>query len=170
MFRSSIGTTSYLYHLRPELHLTNLVQFQCCGELKITRLSSHEDTIILALRDINTRLTMTSPLSALSDILSSGIAEIELTYAEHGATFPSLDEPFKPEALEDDRKLMKTIDHVIAAASQLVALIKPVKRTILESSFSVRDHPCGTPIRLVLIGSQGFPPGEPWGSCRSEYT
>jgi hypothetical protein len=80
---------------------------------------------------------MASSLSALSNILSSGIATIESTYAEHGATFPALDEPFKPGPLENDTKLMETIDHVIAAASQLIALIKPAQRTIVESALSV---------------------------------
>jgi hypothetical protein len=80
---------------------------------------------------------MASPLNALSNILSSGIATIESTYAEHGATFPNADEPFKPGLLDHDRKLTETINHVIAAASQLIALIKPVQRTIVESSLSV---------------------------------
>jgi hypothetical protein len=80
---------------------------------------------------------MASPLGALSSILSSGLATIESTYAKHGATFPSLDEPLDSTAFEDDTKLMETIDHVIAAASQVIALVKPARRTILEGAFSV---------------------------------
>jgi len=80
---------------------------------------------------------MASPLSALSSILSSGLATIESTYAKRGTTFPSLDEPFDLTAFEDDAKLMETVDHVIAAASQVIALVKPPRRTILEGAFSV---------------------------------
>jgi hypothetical protein len=80
---------------------------------------------------------MASPLSALSSILSSGLATIESTYAKRGATFPSLDEPSNSAAFEDDTKLMETIDHVIAAASQVIALVKPARRTVLEGASSV---------------------------------
>jgi hypothetical protein len=86
---------------------------------------------------------MSTPLSALSNILSSGIATIESIYAQHGATFPSMDEPFQPGALDEDPELMKTISHVIAAASQLVALVKPPPRAAMENSMSVSDHACG---------------------------
>ena len=80
---------------------------------------------------------MSTPLSALSNILSSGIATIESTYAKHGTTFPSIDEPFRPAPFEDDEALCRTIDHVIAAAAQLIALVKPPPRTVTESSLLV---------------------------------
>jgi hypothetical protein len=80
---------------------------------------------------------MTTPLSALSNILSSGIATIEGTYAKHGATFPSIDEPFRPGPLDDDGSLCETIDLVISAAAQLIALVKPPPRTIVESGLIV---------------------------------
>jgi hypothetical protein len=85
---------------------------------------------------------MPTPLSALSDILSSGIAKIESSYAKHGATFPSIDEPFKPGPLDDDEALSETIDHVIAAAAQLIALVKPAPRAAIENAFSVGDLIC----------------------------
>jgi hypothetical protein len=85
---------------------------------------------------------MSTPLSALSNILSSGIAAIESTYAKHGATFPSMDEPFQPGLLEEDEMLCQTIDHVIAAASQLIALVKPAPRTVVEGACSVSDYIC----------------------------
>lgn len=79
---------------------------------------------------------MSTPLSALLNILSSGIKTIESTYAEYGATFPSMDEPFQPGPLDDDEVLCETIDHVIAAAAQLIALIKPVPLTAVEGALS----------------------------------
>jgi len=53
---------------------------------------------------------MSTPLRALSNILSSGIVTIQSTYAKHGATFPSLDEPFQPGSFEEDEMLCQTID------------------------------------------------------------
>jgi hypothetical protein len=82
---------------------------------------------------------MCTPLSALSNILSSGIATIESTYAIHGATFPSIDEPFQPAPFEEDEALCETINHVVAAASQLIALVRPAPCTTVETAFSVND-------------------------------
>jgi hypothetical protein len=85
--------------------------------------------------------TPLSPLSALSNILSSGIATIESVYAKHGTNFPSLDEPFRPVTFEDDL-LTQTIDHVISAAAQLIMTVKPPQRSLVESSLSVSDQAC----------------------------
>jgi len=79
---------------------------------------------------------MSSQLSALSNILSSGIATIESVYAKNGATFPSLDEPFKPPPFAEDALLSQIIDHVISAAAQLIMTVKPPQRTLVESSLS----------------------------------
>lgn len=79
---------------------------------------------------------MSSPLSALSIILSSGISTIESTYAKHGISVPSMDEPFQPGPLDNDEALSKTISHVIAAASQLIALVKPAPLIVTEGSLS----------------------------------
>lgn len=83
-----------------------------------------------------------SQLSALSNILSSGIATIESAYAKNGATFPSLDEPFKPPPFAEDALLSQTIDHVISAAAQLIMAVKPPQRTLVESSLSVSNPTC----------------------------
>jgi len=82
---------------------------------------------------------MSTPLSALSNLLSSGIATIESTYAKHGITFQSMDEPFQPAPFEDEA-LHQTIDHVIAAASQLIALVKPAPFIAVDTASSVSPH------------------------------
>jgi hypothetical protein len=81
---------------------------------------------------------MATPLSALSKLISSGIVTIESTYAKHGADFPSIDEPFQPGPLDGDEALSETVDLVIAAAAQLIALIKPAPRTMIETACLVR--------------------------------
>ncbi|KIM81164.1 hypothetical protein PILCRDRAFT_8864 [Piloderma croceum F 1598] len=74
-----------------------------------------------------------SPLSALSQIISSGISTIESTYATHGATFPSLDEPFRPPTF-DDPGLLHPTQLVIAAAAQLIASLSHPASSILDGA------------------------------------
>jgi hypothetical protein len=104
---------------------------------------------------------MSTPLSALSNILSSGIATIESTYAKHGTIFPSMDEPFQPTPFEEDEVLCQAIDHVIAAASQLIALVKPAPRIVVEGAFMVRDHICRWEYVSLTCIAQVLPLVEP---------
>jgi hypothetical protein len=85
---------------------------------------------------------MSTQLAALSNILSSGIAAIESKYSQHGISFPSLSEPFKPGPLDDDAVLAETIDHVVAAAAHLIALVKPAPRTVAEAALPVSSYIC----------------------------
>jgi hypothetical protein len=85
---------------------------------------------------------MSTQLAALSNILSSGIATIESKYSQHGISFPSIDEPFRPGPLDNDAALAETIDHVIAAAAHLIALVKPAPRSVAESALSVSIDMC----------------------------
>jgi hypothetical protein len=80
---------------------------------------------------------MVTQLTALSSIISSGIEAIESTYTKHGLSFPSMDEHFRPGPFDDDEALSETVAHVIAAAGQLIAMIKPAPRTVVEGAFSV---------------------------------
>jgi len=81
-------------------------------------------------------IDMSSPLSALSQIISSGISTIESTYATRGATFPSLDEPFQPPTFEDPGLLHPT-QLVIAAAAQLIASLTHPVSSILDGASAV---------------------------------
>jgi hypothetical protein len=77
-----------------------------------------------------------SPISALSAIISSAVANIDAIYAAEGATFPSLDDPFRPSPL--DGKVQEATDLIIAAAAQLIATVRPPPVTLLEAAGSVR--------------------------------
>lgn len=79
---------------------------------------------------------MSTPLSAISTILSSGIANIESAYVQRGVPFPSLDEPFRPSEF-DDGALMETTNLVLAAAAQLIAMLKPPQQTLGEGGMAV---------------------------------
>jgi hypothetical protein len=80
---------------------------------------------------------MSTPLSALSNILCSGIEIIESTYTKHGVSFPSMDELFQPGPFDEDEVFCETIDHVVTAAAQLIALVKPAPHFAVESALSV---------------------------------
>lgn len=87
---------------------------------------------------------MSTPLSAISSILSSGIANIESAYFQRGVPFPSLDEPFQPCEF-DDESLMETTNLVLAAAAQLIAMLKPPQQTLGEGGMAVSN-----PISLIM--------------------
>ena len=75
---------------------------------------------------------MTSPLSALLSIISSGVHTLESVYSQHGSDFPSLDDPYKPETLEEDPAVVETTRLVVAAAAQLIAAARLPEDTIRE--------------------------------------
>jgi hypothetical protein len=79
---------------------------------------------------------MASPLPALSQIIASGISTIESIYGSHGATFPSLDEPFQTPSFCDPA-LELPIKLVMAAAAQLIASLAPPATTVIHSASSV---------------------------------
>jgi hypothetical protein len=79
---------------------------------------------------------MSSPLTALSQIIVSGINAIESTYAAHGVTFPSLEEPFQPPAFDDPALVLPT-KLVIAAAAQLIASLNSPTSTVMDGASSV---------------------------------
>jgi hypothetical protein len=78
-----------------------------------------------------------SSLSALSALISSGVASIEATYAKNGATFPSLDEPFKgPGPL--DLEVMESAALIIAAAGQLIATLRLPPLSLIDVATGVQ--------------------------------
>jgi len=76
---------------------------------------------------------MPSQLSALANIISSGVQTLESAYAENGRTYPSLDDPFDPSGLDQDRVLVETRRLIVAAATQIIACVRPPAETVLES-------------------------------------
>ncbi|KAF9264311.1 hypothetical protein L218DRAFT_1076549 [Marasmius fiardii PR-910] len=73
---------------------------------------------------------MSSPLTALVDIISTGVASIESTYKNQGLCVPALDEPFSPGPLNHDNALQMTIKIVVAAYLQLIATIRAPAETL----------------------------------------
>jgi hypothetical protein len=65
---------------------------------------------------------MMSPLRTLLKIMSDGVDEIETAYAIKGIPFPSLDEPFLPNPIEDELK--GTSDIIASAAFQLITMVR----------------------------------------------
>lgn len=78
-----------------------------------------------------------SSLSALSALISSGVASIEATYAKNGATFPSLEDPFRgPEPL--GLEIMESAALVIAAAGQLIATLRLPPLSVIDAAAGVQ--------------------------------
>lgn len=89
----------------------------------------------------NAQMSSPSPLKALSDLIVSGVNTIESTYANHGATFPSLDDQYRGPPEFDDSALVDSANLVIAAAAQLIACLRPPVDTILFIAQSVKLPP-----------------------------
>lgn len=77
---------------------------------------------------------MTSPLSALANIISSNAQNLEAAYAKSGAEFPSLDDPFRPTPLDFDPTLDQTKALIVAAAAQLLATVRSPIEMLQEYS------------------------------------
>ncbi|KAG6854561.1 hypothetical protein C0991_004897 [Blastosporella zonata] len=75
---------------------------------------------------------MASTLSDLLAIISSGVQRLESAYAKDGQSFPSLDDPFRPTALDQDAALAEARRLVVAAAAQLIAAVRSPVETLQE--------------------------------------
>jgi hypothetical protein len=107
-----------------------------------------------------------SSLSALSALISSGVASIESTYAKNGATPPSLDDPFTG-ATPSDMEVVKSAAVVIAAAGQLIATLRLPPNTLIDgvagvmgiviyaisNPLNTRMCRCTSPLRLQLLAN-----------------
>ncbi|KAF5387187.1 hypothetical protein D9615_001587 [Tricholomella constricta] len=77
---------------------------------------------------------MSTPLSALSNIISSHVQTLEAAYAKAGAEFPSLDDPFHPTPLDFDPALHQTKALIVAAAAQILATVRSPIEMLQEYS------------------------------------
>jgi hypothetical protein len=82
-------------------------------------------------------VVMSTQLSTLATIISSGVQTLESAYARDGQTFPSLDDPFEPRSLDQDLALLETRRLIVAAAAQIIASVRMPAETILESTLGV---------------------------------
>lgn len=62
-------------------------------------------------------------LTTILDIINTNVSIIEQTYAKHQTPIPSLNEPFKRLAF-DESELIEATNLVVAAASQLIAILR----------------------------------------------
>ncbi|KAG6845853.1 hypothetical protein H0H87_002544 [Tephrocybe sp. NHM501043] len=67
---------------------------------------------------------MSTPLSALVNLISINVAALEAAYTEKGASFPSLDDLYQPSPLDFDPALAQTKSVIVAAAAQLLATVR----------------------------------------------
>lgn len=81
--------------------------------------------------------TMTTPLFALANTLINGVLTLESVYAKNGSSFPSLDEPFVPNALDNDAVLAATTRLIVGAAAQIIATVRPPVETLQDYALSM---------------------------------
>ncbi|KAI0262997.1 S-adenosyl-L-methionine-dependent methyltransferase [Gloeopeniophorella convolvens] len=75
---------------------------------------------------------MTSVLSSLSSLISSNVRKVEAAYSNKGTTFPSLDAPYQPGPLDDDAEVMEATRIIVAAATQLLAAVRPPADSLFD--------------------------------------
>jgi hypothetical protein len=75
---------------------------------------------------------MSDALTALVSIISSNVKDIQSLYQKENIEIPSLDEPFSPNALDDNPQVTKAIKLVTAAAAQLIATLGNPSDTVRE--------------------------------------
>lgn len=80
---------------------------------------------------------MTTPLFALANTLINGVLTLESVYAKNGSSFPSLDEPFVPNALDNDAVLAATTRLIVGAAAQIIATVRPPVETLQDYALSM---------------------------------
>src|SRR5262245_20597182 len=92
-----------------------------------------------------------SSLSALSALISSGVASIESTYAKNGATPPSLNDPYTGPG-PNDLAVMQSAAVVIAAADQLIASLRLPPLALMDSVGGVNEHFMQWPKPVEYLG------------------
>jgi hypothetical protein len=80
---------------------------------------------------------MQSPLTALANIISSGVHDLEAAYSNEGTTPPSLDDPFYATSLDDNARLAYNKRLIVAAAAQIIASVRSPVDVLKESVGSV---------------------------------
>jgi hypothetical protein len=75
-----------------------------------------------------------SPLSNLVSLLSSSVQTLEAAYDKAGATFPSLDAPFVPGALDGNPEVNHVARIIVATAAQIIATVRSPTEVLGEYS------------------------------------
>ncbi len=75
-------------------------------------------------------------LDALVDILSSQVKTFQTAYADVGQPVPSIDEPWRPSALDADPALIQTRKLIVAAAYQFISTIRSPIEIMQEGGFA----------------------------------
>jgi hypothetical protein len=77
---------------------------------------------------------MACPLTALANIISTEVEVVTKAYSQHGLQFPSLNDPLKPSPLDVDPSLVEHKALIVAAAAQILAMVRPPLETFMELS------------------------------------
>ncbi|KAI0267887.1 S-adenosyl-L-methionine-dependent methyltransferase [Gloeopeniophorella convolvens] len=75
---------------------------------------------------------MSGDLNALVGILTQNVQTLQESYAQKGASFPSLDDLYKSGPLDNDPELAATTQLIVAAAFQIIAAVRTPRDTIQD--------------------------------------
>ncbi|KAJ3565961.1 hypothetical protein NP233_g7303 [Leucocoprinus birnbaumii] len=85
-----------------------------------------------------------SSLSALLTIINTNTQQLQSLYIEYGYQTPSLDAPFHSSPLDTHVKALELSQLIVAAANNLIAIVRPPRATIREfSSGMFQSAPVG---------------------------
>lgn len=93
-----------------------------------------------------------SALRDLLNIITTGVSEIDDAYSAASRTYPTLDDPWVPDALEDQFHF--TAERVAAAAYQLMVLLRKPPLTVNDAAMNVRS--LQSTFNLKLIAPQMY--------------
>ena len=66
---------------------------------------------------------MANPLRSLAEIIASAVTTLETQFSSQGLDFPSLDDPYEPNKLDNGIEVVNARRMIVAAAAQLIATV-----------------------------------------------
>ncbi|KAL0578011.1 hypothetical protein V5O48_003961 [Marasmius crinis-equi] len=77
---------------------------------------------------------MASHIKSLADIITSAVSNLDSQYSNQGINYPSLEDPYEPNALDNAAEVVNARRLIIAAAAQLIAAVSIPTDLMKESS------------------------------------
>ncbi|KII89666.1 hypothetical protein PLICRDRAFT_108610 [Plicaturopsis crispa FD-325 SS-3] len=78
-------------------------------------------------------------MASLAKLISESVTKIETNCAQRGVQLPTLDDPFSPEseAPRNDPEILDATAKIVAAAAQLIALVRPAPSSLVTASLQM---------------------------------
>lgn len=82
---------------------------------------------------------MASPIVSLAELITFYVDKIDRSCVAHNVQMPSLDSPITPESEQPwtHPDILEAAEYVVAAAAQLIAIVRPSSATLLTTAAQV---------------------------------